>query len=198
MTALRVIDGRLSREEGAEPSFIVIKPPYLFPFVVVLLARRRWTALAGCGTTLLLLFAVPALLLGPSLDSSFLHTLVQAAGWRHNQVGGFDAAINRGYAGFVQLLLPASFQTLVTATLDVVTVSVVALFTLRSPRLDQPFALGVIAPQLRCEVAAATRGQGRPRYSAHSEGFTDQRSGLTPHSSLLIAHSSRLSTQEDI
>lgn len=133
---------------GAVIAFLLIKPPYLVPFLILLLAQRRWRALAASVLVASALLGIPVILFGPSILPSYGHMSVQAAGWHDNSVSGFDAPSNRAYLGFVQLLVPMHFQSAVTATLDAATLAALALFAWHQRRIDRQFALAVIAALL--------------------------------------------------
>lgn len=125
----------------------MIKPQYVLPFLLLLLIQRRWRALASFAVASLLLLALPAAILGLSVDAQYLDTLRHAAGWGSN-MGGFAPVWNRSFAGFAQLLLPQPASTVVTGVLDLAALALFIRALLRGARLDLAFGLALVVALL--------------------------------------------------
>lgn len=132
---------------GALLALALIKPPYVLPFLLLLLVQGRWRALASfcaAGAALaLLLMAV----LGPSINQGYLQVLRQAAGW-HTTTGGFSPQANQNLAGFFQLLCAAPVATVLQWGFSVAALAAVAVIAHRRRPADLPFAAATVAALL--------------------------------------------------
>lgn len=131
---------------GAALAVALVKPPYVVPFLLVLLVRRRWRALLAFAAVAGLLTAVPTMLIGLSSDRAYLQTLVRATGW-HNQFG-YGAQWNQSLSGFTELLIPGRAATLVALVTGVAFLCLLGWSAHRSARIDEALALAALVALL--------------------------------------------------
>ena len=129
---------------GAVLSLVILKPYFAVPFLIVLLLRRRWTAVGGFLAAAGVLLALPLPISGPQMAGAYLHSLVQALHWR-NEVGGYTPQANQGIAGFTALLLPSPLSSAVMYLLDAACLALLALHARRTDSLPLLFATAVLA-----------------------------------------------------
>ena len=132
---------------GALLALALIKPPYVLPFLLLLLVQARWRALAGFAATAVALAVLPMAVLGPSINQGYLQLLRQAAGW-HTTTGGFSAQANQNLAGFFQLLCAAPVATVLQWGFSVAALAAVAVIAHRRRPADLPFAAATVAALL--------------------------------------------------
>jgi hypothetical protein len=132
---------------GALLALAFIKPQYAPAFLVVLIAQRRWTALAALALTTAGLLIAPIPFLGPSIDLAYGHTLLQATTWGQ-EIGGFGPIWNRGFPGFARLLLPHPIDTLTSLVFGVCALALLAWAAFRTRRVEIAFALAVVVSLL--------------------------------------------------
>jgi hypothetical protein len=127
---------------GVALALTLIKPPFAIPFLIIFLVARRWRALAGFGCAAALLFALPSLMLGPSVNAGYLHVVSLAGTWRH--AFGYDPSLSNSFSGVCQLLLPSPLSTLVMMLLDAAALAGLAWFAARTGDVDLHVALAVV------------------------------------------------------
>lgn len=133
---------------GALLSFLLIKPAYLAPFVVVLAVSRYWKALVSLFLTTVGLFVLPLPIFGLGGLGNYFHTMMNALSWGSGQVSGFDPHGTRSFEGFVQLLAPGSVASVATVIFAIAILAVLAFFSLRAASIDLPWALAVVSAVL--------------------------------------------------
>jgi len=132
---------------GALLALALIKPPYVLPFLLLLLVQGRWRALASFCATAAALAVLPMAVLGPSINQNYLHLLRQAAGW-HTTTGGFSPQANQNLAGFFQLLFAAPVATILQWAFSAAALAAVAVIAHRRRPVDLPFAGATVAALL--------------------------------------------------
>ncbi len=132
---------------GALLALALIKPPYVLPFLLLLLMQGRWRALASFCAAAAALAVLPMAILGASINQDYLHLLRQAAGW-HTTTGGFSPQANQNLAGFFQLLFAAPVATILQWAFSVATLAAVAVIAHRRRPVDLPFAGATVAALL--------------------------------------------------
>lgn len=132
---------------GIALSLALIKPPYVIPMLIMVLAARRWRILLSFGVSSGILVAVPYLITGPAVFPDYVRSMMAASGWQQ-QVGGFAPQWNQSLAGFVQMLLPGASASVVTACLAGSALGILAWRSARVPSIEIPFAFGVVAALL--------------------------------------------------
>lgn len=138
---LFAVRSRRDASAGALLACALIKPPYVVPFLVVLIARRRWRALAAFAGVATVLLVVPTVVLGASTLHGYLDTVRAATGWRSQF--GYGPQWNHSLAGFWQLLLPGGLSTVATFAIDAVALGGLGAISLREGEIDR--LLGVAA-----------------------------------------------------
>jgi hypothetical protein len=133
---------------GALLAFLLIKPPSLVPFIVVLAALRYWKVIVSLSLTACALVSLPVMIFGVAGLGGYFRTMVNALSWRSGQVGGFDPASTRSFAGFAQLLAPSFVSTAATVIFAISVLALLAIYSYRSPSIDLPWALAVVAALL--------------------------------------------------
>jgi len=129
---------------GVAVAFALIKPPYALPFLVVLLAQRRWRALLTFTAAALCLASLSALVLGPDSLLAYARTMLRATSF-HGQFG-YTPQLNHSFAGLTQLLLPAPVAGGATLLLDAGSLLALGWCALRVQSRDLPLGLaGVVA-----------------------------------------------------
>lgn len=131
---------------GLALSVGLVKPPYVVPFLLVLLVRRQWPALAAFVGFAAILVLVPTVLLGWGADTGYVDTMVKAAAWR-NQLG-FAPEFNHSFEGFARLILGAPVSTVLTYGLDVAVLAVLGWYAYRSRELLPALALAAMVALL--------------------------------------------------
>jgi len=132
---------------GALLALALIKPPYVLPFLLLLLVQGRWRALASFCAAGAALAVFPMAVLGPSINQNYLQMLRQAAGW-HTTTGGFSAQANQNLAGFFQLLFAAPVATMLQWAFSAAALAAVAVIARRRRPVDLPFAAATVAALL--------------------------------------------------
>jgi hypothetical protein len=133
---------------GALLGLVLLKPPYVLPFLVLLLVQRRWRALGAFVAAAGVLALIPIPVLGVSTDLQYLHLLREAAGW-HTSSGGFSPQANENLWGFFRLLLPASVATMAQVAVSAAVLLGVAQIARRPGRsVDVTFAAATVAAVL--------------------------------------------------
>lgn len=125
----------------------LIKPQYAIPWLLVLLLRRRWTALLWFAGSGLLLLVLSVVAFGPGVIPTYAHSLTQAAGYTH-QFGGFDDIANRGFSAFFGLLLPTSLARPATLVADAAAVALLALHALNARSIERSLGLATVVALL--------------------------------------------------
>jgi Glycosyltransferase family 87 len=141
---------RSGRDElaGLFLGLALLKPPYVLPFLVLLLVQRRWRTLSAFAITAVTLALIPMLFLGAKTDIDYLSLLRQAAGW-HTTSGGFSPRANENLWGFFHLILSGSFATLAQLSFSLAAIVAVAVVAVRwSGRADVAFAATTLAALL--------------------------------------------------
>lgn len=139
-----------SEREGWAGAFLalaLIKPPYVLPFLILLLVQGRWRALASFCAAGSALAVLPMAILGTSINQGYLHLLRQAAGW-HTATGGFSPQANQNLAGFFQLLFAAPVATILQWGFSVAALAAVAVIAHRRRPADLPFAAATVTALL--------------------------------------------------
>jgi hypothetical protein len=144
--AFFALRGSHERTVGVCVAFALVKPPYVAPFLLVLLLQRRWRALGAFAITAVVLALVPLAVLGPSTAVDYLLTLVRASAW-HTQFG-YGPQWNHSLAGFDQLLLPATLTEKLTALLDLLTVAALAYATRSRSSVEPAYGLATVVALL--------------------------------------------------
>lgn len=131
------------REEiaGFALALALVKPPYVLPFLLVLLVRRRFRALAAFAAGAAILALIPLPVLGSSADLAYAHLLMSGSHW---QSDGFSAAWNMNFYGFTRLLIPWLAAPL-TTLFDLATLGILIVVTRRRQDIDLPLGLAIIA-----------------------------------------------------
>lgn len=132
---------------GAVLAFVIVKAPYILPFLLLIVVQRRWRALAACTGTSLCLLTLPMAVLGTSIDAGYIHSLTQATAWR-TQIGGYEPQFNHSFAGFTQLFLPPPWSLMTTLVLDVLALLALADSASRRGQIDTSFGLAVVVALL--------------------------------------------------
>lgn len=143
---------------GVALAFALVKPPYVIPFVILLLARRNWRAVCGFGLMSLGLLLAPLPLLGVSIEGVYLRLLLEATKWQgqtsvvHDGVkvaaATYDPHINQSFSGFAQLLLPVAASHLLDFSLTGLALASLGYCAWKSDSLDLPFALATVVAVL--------------------------------------------------
>ncbi|MBV9282118.1 MAG: DUF2029 domain-containing protein [Chloroflexi bacterium] len=152
---------RNGREElaGVALALALIKPPYVLPVLVVLVAQRRWRSPAAFALTCVVLLAAPIPLLGASIDTIYAHLLAAVTGWQGQATGvayhhvmiaeaTYDPHLNNSFAGLSQLLLSGAGSKVVFYGLSAAALAALAWCAWRSAGIDLPFALSVVVATL--------------------------------------------------
>jgi Glycosyltransferase family 87 len=129
---------------GACLALVLIKPVYLVPVIIVLVARSRWRASAAFVATSLALTLVPLTVVGPDSIRSYLATLREASGW-HTQAGGFSPVSNHNFWGFAHLLTSGTLATALQVVLSAAVIAVLAVCARKSREADGAFGLAVLS-----------------------------------------------------
>jgi len=129
------------RLAGAILALTLLKPTYIFPFLLLLAIRRRWQGLVAFGVAAVCLLAFPVPFTGFSVNQSYLHILGQAASF-HGHFG-FEVRRNQTLAGLAGLLSGAASQY-VTVVLDALALCLLLAGIVRSREVDLPFGLCVV------------------------------------------------------
>jgi hypothetical protein len=130
---------------GVALAVALVKPQYLLPFLVVLLVRRQWRALAAFAATALCLVAVPMVFFGASINSGYLQWLRDAVN-HHGWYAYFNPPQdNQTLAGIAQLLFPSPAAAIVRLATVALALALLVHCALRSPDIDLPLGLaGVV------------------------------------------------------
>lgn len=145
--ALLALLGGRDDVAGVALAFTLIKPPYCIPFLVLLLVQRRWRALISFGLVSAALATLPLFVLGPSVDSGYVHLLLQATQW-HTTAGGFSPTANHNLSGFTHLLLPQGIALGAQVVLSALCLLAVASCAWKWRAVEIPFAVAVVAALL--------------------------------------------------
>lgn len=143
---------------GAALAAATVKPFYVVPLLLVLLLRCEWRALASYAATMVGLLAIALPVLGGRIYGSYLALSRLMTSWQgrpnHHPLwydhvavapGTFTAEWNHSLAGFVELLLGGPAALWLWAILVAAVLVPVALCALRSPSIDAPLAMAVVA-----------------------------------------------------
>lgn len=131
---------------GVILAFVLIKPVYVVPVLLVFLLRRRWLVLGGFVAAAAVLILAPIPILGTSINTQYLHVLGQAAGWASGaKLIGYGAQGNQSIKGMTDLLLPARASLLLDAVLSGLVVLALARVAYLRENLDCAFGLAVVA-----------------------------------------------------
>jgi hypothetical protein len=144
---------------GVALALALVKPAYVVPFLLVLLVRRRWRALAafGLSTVVLALAAVP--FCGLSVNVTYVRTLLTVGSWQGHSGGvavrdvviapaTYAAQWNHSFAGFVQLLLPSRAALVGFVGFAGIALVYLARFARRDPDIEIPLGLAAIVALL--------------------------------------------------
>lgn len=134
------------RVAGVALALALLKPTYMLPFLLLLVLRRRWQALAAFSVAATCLLALPIPIAGFGVNASYLHILSQATSW-HGHFG-FDVQRNQTLAGLSQLLAPGPGSRLLTGVLDLLALALLVRVALRSREIDLPLGLAVVVAVL--------------------------------------------------
>lgn len=132
---------------GGLLAIALIKPPYVIPFLFLLLVQRRWRALAGFSAVAAALALVPMAFLGTAINQQYIHLLRVATGW-HTTSGGFSPRANQDFAGFFHLLLAPSLATALQGLCSVGALATVFVVARRRSAVEIPFAIATVAALL--------------------------------------------------
>lgn len=144
---------------GAVLALAIIKPPYVLPFLIALLVRKRWRAVAAFGVTSAVLLLAPLPIMGASINQTYLRTLLDVTRWQGRTAAvayhhvlvapaTYAATWNHSFAGFAQLALSAPMSTMATMALNCLAILFLIWSALRFHRIDIPLALAVIVALL--------------------------------------------------
>jgi Glycosyltransferase family 87 len=146
VVVLAMLNGRTGLA-GIALAFVLVKPPYIIPFLIVLLFRRQWKGLWAFAVTAGALVAVPSLALGLPVNSGYLDTMRKASGWR-SQLGGWEPKWNHSLEGLFSLLAGTPLSTILTYACDAAVIGVVGWCAWKALNLEVPLALAAISALL--------------------------------------------------
>jgi alpha-1,2-mannosyltransferase len=132
---------------GAALALALVKPPYVLPFLVVLLVSRQWKAMASFAVVAAALFAIPSAALGLSVNSGYADTMRKASGWR-TQLGGWEPKWNHSLEGFFSLLVATPVSTILTYAADAAVLALVAWCAWNAADLEVPLVVAAVAALL--------------------------------------------------
>jgi hypothetical protein len=132
---------------GAALAVLLIKPPYCLPFLLLLLAQRRWRGLLSFGGVGIFLALAPSAVLGPGSDLGYARLLLAAARW-HTAAGGFSPVVNHNLSGLTQLLLPRAPALAAQLVLTAGVLLGLAVLAWRRNSIEVPFAAAVVVALL--------------------------------------------------
>jgi Glycosyltransferase family 87 len=132
---------------GVALAVALVKPPYVIPFLVVLLVSRNWKAIAAFAVTAMALLAIPTIALGTSANSGYLNTMRKASGWT-TQLGGWQPKWNHSLEGFFSLLTNSPLSTILTYGCDALVLALLAWCAWSATDLEVPLVLAAIAALL--------------------------------------------------
>jgi hypothetical protein len=136
------LERRLDAPAGACLALAMIKPTYVLPCLVVLLARGRWRAIISFAGATVLLTLLPMLVGGTRINTDYVETLRRAMGWTTQF--GYGPEKTASLAGPLRDLLPPGPALAVLAVLTLAGLVLVAVVARRSPAMAAPFALAVV------------------------------------------------------
>lgn len=128
---------------GVLLSLALVKPQYVLPILLVLAVQRLWAPLVAFIACSIFLFALPVLVIGPGIETTYLHTLQWYSGW-HGQFGS-ASSLNQSVSGSLQLLMSPSLAFPITVVVGLAAAGLLARAGYRSSQLDIPYALAVVA-----------------------------------------------------
>ncbi|MGH2442266.1 MAG: glycosyltransferase family 87 protein [Chloroflexota bacterium] len=132
---------------GGLLAFTIIKPQYTAPFLLVYLLRGKWRTVATFAGVASILALIPIPFIGLRTVIDYPNVARQAAGWASN-VGGFGPDVNRSFAGFTHLLLPAGQAGIATVALDLMALTLLVVVTARARSFDRCFGLATVVAVL--------------------------------------------------
>jgi hypothetical protein len=132
---------------GVALALALVKPPYVLPFLVVLLVCRQWKPLSSFVVAAAALVVAPSIALGFSVNSGYADTMRKASGWR-TQLGGWEPKWNHSLEGFFSLLTAAPVSTVLTYAADAGVLALVAWSAWRAADLEVPLALATVVALL--------------------------------------------------
>jgi hypothetical protein len=132
---------------GIALALALVKPPYVLPFLVVLLVSRRWKPLSTFVVAAAALVVAPSIALGLSVNSGYADTMRKASGWI-TQLGGWQPKWNHSLEGFFSLLAATPVSTILTYTADAAVLALVGWCAWNAADLEVPLALAVVAALL--------------------------------------------------
>ncbi len=140
--ALLSLERRLDMLAGVLLAVAMIKPTYVLPCLVVLLARGRWRPILSFAGATLLFTLLPMVFMGAHINTAYVQTLRRATGWTTQF--GYGPEKTASLAGPLRDLLPSGAALAVLAVLALAGLAVLAVLARRSPGLAPPFALAIL------------------------------------------------------
>lgn len=140
--ALLSLENRRDVLAGALLGVAMLKPTYLLPCLVVLLARKHWRALVSFAGTSALLAVAPIPLLGTRTDSDYLDMLRRATGWTSQY--GYGPQDTASLAGPLRDLLPSGVAFATLGILTLLALALLVVLARRSTTMAPPYALAIL------------------------------------------------------
>lgn len=151
-------DGREGRA-GVFLALALIKPPYVLPFLLVILVQGRWRALGGFGLMTLGLLLAPLAFLGASVYPSYWR-LTQAVSGMQGHLGvvryagvrlapsDYDPHLNYSPLALVQLLSTPPLSTGLLLGVLLASAGATAFVARRTSSMNVPFAVATLCALL--------------------------------------------------
>jgi hypothetical protein len=140
---------------GVALAVALVKPAYVVPFLVVLLVKHRWRALAAFGASTVLLALVALPFCGVSINFTYLRTLITVSSWQGHSGGvvvrdvlvapaTYAAQWNHSFAGFVQLLLHSAAALAASIGFTLIALLLLARITHTHAEVDIPLGMAAV------------------------------------------------------